>query len=255
MFGALQQNAAPQNPNNDLIVANGPTDGISCVKFSPVSNLLVAGSWDNQIRCWDVQASGATMPKAAQTYAAPILTCAWSSDGMRVFSGGCDKQVKCWDLATNQATQVGVHDAPVRHMFWLPEMNCVVTGSWDKTIKYWDCRSATPACSVQMPERVYCMDATVRAAPHVPRQARHARSRALRSACAHPVRCARAAPALDSGDRRPQDHHLQPRQAAGPLPRAVRLAAQVPEPLHRKLHRQGGLLPRLGRGARGGAAR
>lgn len=163
MFSAIQTVAPPQNPNNDLIVANGPTDGISCVKFSPISNLLVAGSWDNQIRCWDVQATGQTVPKAAQTYDAPILTCAWSSDGMRVFSGGCDKQVKCWDLATNQAIQVGVHDAPVRHMFWLQEMNCVVTGSWDKTIKYWDCRSPTPLCSVQLPERVYCMDATVRA--------------------------------------------------------------------------------------------
>jgi len=164
MFGGMQAVAQP-NPNGDILVANGPTDGISCVKFSPVANNLVAGSWDNQIRFWEVQATGATVPKAAQTYDAPILSCAWSHDGMRVFTGGCDKQAKCWDLASNQVIQVGAHDAPVRYVFWLHEMtpNCVVTGSWDKTLKYWDCRAPAPVLTVPLTERVYCMDATVRA--------------------------------------------------------------------------------------------
>ncbi|KAG8470716.1 hypothetical protein KFE25_009137 [Diacronema lutheri] len=161
MFGGMQAVAQP-NPNGDILVANGPTDGISCVKFSPVANNLVAGSWDNQIRFWEVQATGATVPKAAQTYDAPILSCAWSHDGMRVFTGGCDKQAKCWDLASNQVIQVGAHDAPVRYVFWLHEMtpNCVVTGSWDKTLKYWDCRAPAPVLTVPLTERVYCMDAT-----------------------------------------------------------------------------------------------
>mmetsp|Transcript_10443 Transcript_10443/g.28436 ORF Transcript_10443/g.28436 Transcript_10443/m.28436 type:complete len:343 (-) Transcript_10443:215-1243(-) len=157
MFGSQATN--PANPNNDMVVPNGPTDGISCLKWSPTSNLLVAGSWDNQIRCWDVQMSGQVLPKAAQHHDAPILACAWSQDGARVFSAGCDKQAKCWDLASNQMMQVGAHDAPIRHMFWLQEMNCLVTGSWDKTIKYWDCRAPTPQCTVQLSERVYCMDA------------------------------------------------------------------------------------------------
>ncbi|KAJ1628570.1 rae1-like protein [Pavlovales sp. CCMP2436] len=167
MFGGMQaaapanpNAAAPANPNGDLLVQNGPTDGISCVKWSPVANLLIAGSWDNQIRCWDVQATGATVPKAAQQFDAPILTCAWSNDGTRVFAGGCDKQAKCWDLGSNQVIQVGAHAEPVRYMFWLQEINCLVTGSWDKTIKYWDLRAPTPQCTVTLSERVYCMDAT-----------------------------------------------------------------------------------------------
>lgn len=163
MFAAMAPAVNPAaNPNNDLLVQNGPMDGISCLRWSPVTNLLAAGSWDNQIRCWDVQASGATVPKAAQQCDGPILSCAWSNDGMRIFTGGCDKQARCWDLATNQMIQVGAHDAPVRQLFWLQEMSCLVTGSWDKTLKFWDCRAPTPQCTVQLAERVYCMDATVR---------------------------------------------------------------------------------------------
>jgi len=179
MFGSVAQ-VNPANPNNDIIVPNGPTDGISCLRWSPVSNLLVAGSWDNQIRCYDVQMSGTVVPKAAQAHDAPILACAWSQDGSRVFSGGCDKQAKCWDLASNQMVQVGMHDAPVRHMYWLQEMNCLVTGSWDKTLKYWDCRSPQPACTVQLSERVYCMDATVGEHHHDPRRSEPEASPAAR---------------------------------------------------------------------------
>ena len=53
----MNAGAGSHNPNNDVEVQNAATDGISCVAWSPNSNLLVAGSWDNQVRCWDVQAA------------------------------------------------------------------------------------------------------------------------------------------------------------------------------------------------------
>ena len=39
----------PNNPNKDFIVTPSPSDGISQVAFSPVSNMLIASSWDNQV--------------------------------------------------------------------------------------------------------------------------------------------------------------------------------------------------------------
>jgi mRNA export factor len=63
-----------------------------------------------------------------------------------------------WNLATNQQQQVAQHAAPVRHAFFIRQMNMIVTGSWDKTVKYWDLRSPNPAHTQQMPERVYAMD-------------------------------------------------------------------------------------------------
>ena len=126
------------------------------------------------------------MPKAATSHDGPVLCSAWNHDGSAVFTGGCDKQAKRWDLATNQATQaprlppaaaphpvpcsecppwaraertmqVAAHDAPVRHLAWVPELNMLVTGSWDKTLKYWDLRSQGPALQYQLPERLYAM--------------------------------------------------------------------------------------------------
>ena len=33
-----------------------------------------------------------------------------------------------------------------------------VTGSWDKTLKYWDFRTPNPAATVNLPDRISCMD-------------------------------------------------------------------------------------------------
>lgn len=64
-----------------------------------------------------------------------------------------------WNLATNQQQQVAAHDAPIKELAYVSEMNCLVTGSWDKTVKYWDLRQSngTPVHTQQLPERVYAM--------------------------------------------------------------------------------------------------
>lgn len=72
--------------------------------------------------------------------------------------GGCDNGVKMWNLATNQQQQVAQHAAPVRHAFFIRQMNLLATGGWDKTVKYWDLRQANPVHSQPMPERVFAMD-------------------------------------------------------------------------------------------------
>jgi mRNA export factor len=38
-------------------------------------------------------------------------------------------------LSGGQPVQVGMHDAPIKDIAWVLEMNPLVTGSWDKTIK------------------------------------------------------------------------------------------------------------------------
>jgi len=156
-FGAPATAPTP-NPNNDAEIPNAATDGISCLTWSPVANYLAAGSWDNQLRVWEVQSNGSAVPKTAVGHDAPILSAAWSSDGARMFTGSCDKTAKVWDLATSQAVQVAAHAEPVKNVFWVQEMNCVATTSWDKTVKYWDGKSAQPAATLTLPERAYAAD-------------------------------------------------------------------------------------------------
>ncbi|XP_072045285.1 LOW QUALITY PROTEIN: mRNA export factor-like [Amphiura filiformis] len=151
------------NPMRDVEVTSPPDDSISSLEFSPSSipaTFLIGGSWDNNVRCWEVQPSGQTVPKAQQTHTGPVLDVAWHDDGTKVFTASCDKTAKMWDLNSNQAIQIAQHDAPIKSIHWIKAANysCCMTGSWDKTLKFWDTRSPNPMMTIQLPERCYCAD-------------------------------------------------------------------------------------------------
>ncbi|XP_022725624.1 protein RAE1-like isoform X4 [Durio zibethinus] len=149
------------NPNKSFEVLEPPNDSVSSLSFSPKANFLVATSWDNQVRCWEIIRNGvnvASMPKASIMHDQPVLCSTWKDDGMTVFSGGCDKQVKMWPLMSGgQLMTVAMHDAPIKEMAWIPEMSLLVTGSWDKTLKYWDTRQSNPVHVHQLPDRCYAL--------------------------------------------------------------------------------------------------
>jgi WD40 repeat protein len=77
----------PHNPNKDIEITSPPSDSISSLTWSPAANLLVASSWDNQVRCWEVAQNGQSAPKAVTAHDQPVLCTAWSPDGTTVFSG------------------------------------------------------------------------------------------------------------------------------------------------------------------------
>ena len=149
--------ADPPLPSPSPQVSQPPTDGVSSLSWSPRANLLVATSWDNQVRCWDVQQNGQAIPKASQTHQAPVLCSAWHGDGSKIFSAGCDNQVKMWDLQSNQQQQVAAHDASIRRMAYISELNMLVTGGWDRTLRYWDLRSPNAVHVHQLPEKCYAL--------------------------------------------------------------------------------------------------
>lgn len=162
LFGSTPA-ATNYNPMKDIDVPSPPDDSVSALSFSPgtlPANYLAAASWDNNVRCWEVQQNGTVIPKAQQSHAGPVLDVAWSDDGSKIFTASCDKTAKMWDLASNQFVQVAQHDAPVKTCHWIkaPNYSCLMTGSWDKTLKFWDTRAAAPIMTMQLPERVYCAD-------------------------------------------------------------------------------------------------
>jgi len=154
MFGS----SGYQNPNKDIPVENSPSETVSSLSWSPTSNLLAAGSWDNKVYLWEVQSNGRTVAKALTKHEAPVLCTDFHHEGTKVFSSSCDKTVKLWNFGSNQTVQVAAHDKPIKQVHWIPSMNVLLTGSWDKTLKYWDLRQQRPVASVNLPERVYCMD-------------------------------------------------------------------------------------------------
>ncbi|XP_024960422.1 protein RAE1-like [Cynara cardunculus var. scolymus] len=153
--------ASNTNPNKSTEVVSSPTDAVSSLCFSPKANYLVATSWDNQVRCWEVTKNGTSVSTVAKTSMAhehPVLCSAWKDDGSTVFSGGCDKQVKMWPLLSGgQPVTVAMHDSPVTQVAWISEMNLLVSGSWDKTLRYWDLRQSNPVHTQQLPDRCYAL--------------------------------------------------------------------------------------------------
>ncbi|CAM9803565.1 unnamed protein product, partial [Discosporangium mesarthrocarpum] len=147
---------------SDIALPNSPGDGVSDLTFSPTGSLVVASSWDNGVRCWEIQRGYqlTATPKAQINHDAPVLCTDFSADGTIVFSGGVSKQVNMWNLGQGgtQGQQVGVHDQAVRSIKFIPELNLVASGSWDRTVKFWDMRQSNPAATIQLSERCYCMD-------------------------------------------------------------------------------------------------
>ncbi|KAM5538505.1 hypothetical protein V8D89_007838 [Ganoderma adspersum] len=153
----LGPNAAVEK---DIEVADPPTDSISSVAFSPTADYLAVGSWDNNVRIYEVGANGQTQGKAMYPHQGPVLSVCWNKDGSKILSGGADNAGRLFDVTTGQSSQVAQHDAPIRVVRWIesPQGGVLATGSWDKTIKYWDLRTPNPVSTVQLPERCYTMD-------------------------------------------------------------------------------------------------
>lgn len=140
LSSATSTSTASALGQKDLEIVQPPDDSISCMKFSPPSvpqTYLIASSWANDVRCWEIQPSGQSVAKAMQKHDAPILSCCWSEDGSKVFTASADKTAKMWDLQANSFVQIAAHDQPIRtiHYIQRPSYSCVMTASWDRTGK------------------------------------------------------------------------------------------------------------------------
>jgi mRNA export factor len=163
---SLFGNAASGSTTNaatdkDIEVSDPPTDSISSLAWSSQADYLAAGSWDNNVRIYEVGANGQSQGKAMYAHQAPVLSVFWNKEGNKVISGGADNAARMVDLQANpnQAQQVAQHDAPIKCVKWIDTQGGIlVTGSWDKTVKYWDLRTPNPIATVTLPERCYTLD-------------------------------------------------------------------------------------------------
>ncbi|KAG9010988.1 hypothetical protein FRB94_009034 [Tulasnella sp. JGI-2019a] len=156
-FFGTQQSATPA----DIELVDPPPDSISSISFSPTADFLAVGSWDNNVRIYEIDAAGRSQGKAMYSHEGPVLDVCWSKDGTKIFSGGADKAARMYDLQTGASQQVGAHDAPIKCVRWIETGGGIlITGSWDKTVKYWNTStvSPNPMGTLQLPERVYAMD-------------------------------------------------------------------------------------------------
>ncbi|CAE6394235.1 unnamed protein product [Rhizoctonia solani] len=159
----------------DTELVDPPNDSISCMSFSPTADYLAVGSWNHEVRLYEIGPQGQSQGKAMFKHDGPVLSVCWNKEGNKVFSGGMDKTARMFDVQTGQTTQVAAHDDAIKSVRWVDAQGGILaTGSWDKTIKvfnlfvlvwrvltrleYWDLRQSTPVAKVDLPERCYTMD-------------------------------------------------------------------------------------------------
>ena len=110
----LGTGAGNYNANKDIEVTSPPTDSISSLSFSPVANYLVSTSWDNQVRCYEIQANGQSAGKAAISHEQAPLCSAWSADGSTVFTGASHQRtisLLCSPPLLHHAGWDAIHDS------------------------------------------------------------------------------------------------------------------------------------------------
>jgi len=107
------------------------------VAFSPDSNRIISGSWDNTIKVWDAETGDELM--TLRGHKECVKSVAFGPDGKRIVSGSYDKTVKIWDAATGtELRTLRGHGQWINVVAFSPGGKRIVSGSADNTIKVWD---------------------------------------------------------------------------------------------------------------------
>ncbi|MEQ2300551.1 WD repeat, SAM and U-box domain-containing protein 1 [Ameca splendens] len=137
--------------NHLLAEKNAHDLGVSCCSFAPsilsggqvVQFRLASCGQDCHLKIWAISkfASGGFKMILLHTLAghtAPVLCCAYSSDGQLLVSGSVDKSVKVYD-ANNAVLlyTLNQHERYVTACSFSPTSPLIATGSMDKTVNVW----------------------------------------------------------------------------------------------------------------------
>ncbi len=88
------------NPKPELVLQTGHTDRVTAIAFSPSGQSLASGSWDGNVKIWEVE-TGYNL-RTLTGHTGEIHAVAFSPDGRFIASGGIDERVKLWDVITGQ---------------------------------------------------------------------------------------------------------------------------------------------------------
>jgi len=140
-------------------VMSPPSDTVSDMTYGLLQNqfFLTAGSWDGTVSVWSIDDRGNANAEFRFEHQAPVLSVT-QMDGV-VYSAGCDQIIRGWDLTSQQAAELGAHDAPIQVIRAIEEISSLATVSWDATFRLTDIRNPAQPQVVQLPEKPVAMDA------------------------------------------------------------------------------------------------
>ena len=123
-------------------VFEGHTSFVFCVACSPLSTLLVSGSYDETIRLWDLQRG--TCHRTIAAHAEAVTGVDFSRDGAIIASCSHDGLIRLWSTSEGHCLRTLQHDdkAPVTFVQFSPSSLQLLTMSLDNAIRLWDLPNA-----------------------------------------------------------------------------------------------------------------
>ncbi|NEO88478.1 MAG: protein kinase, partial [Spirulina sp. SIO3F2] len=133
------------NQQQPIAKLEGHRSIVTAIAFAPHTEMLISGSWDYTLRCW--QDEQEIHRYDAHTGWVTSLVC--SPDGQTVASGSTDRSVRLWDVASGTVQQIltgpqeGIYSLTMH-----PEGNLLAAGTADATIYLWSIPGDTPPRSL-----------------------------------------------------------------------------------------------------------
>ncbi|ODN96411.1 chromatin binding protein [Cryptococcus wingfieldii CBS 7118] len=124
---------------------------ILSVAFSPKSNLLATGSFDESVIIWDVSRGLALRQLPA--HADAVWCVAWDPEGGMVLTGSADGLIRLWDASTGQCLKTLDNDtnSPVSHAAFAPSASYLYAATLSSTLRIYNIHTGKVIKSFRAP--------------------------------------------------------------------------------------------------------
>ena len=128
---------------------------VSCLSFNPDGSELASGSWDKEVRIWDLS-NLETRRILKGAHKKPLTSLSWHKPtGKLLCVGSADCTASLWN--TQSGSHLGTlqgHNGWVLGVSFTASNTTLATGSWDNTIKIWDSETQTLTSNLNGHEKV-----------------------------------------------------------------------------------------------------
>ncbi|KAJ4960392.1 hypothetical protein NE237_020302 [Protea cynaroides] len=129
----------------------GHSHFVQDVVLSSDGQFALSGSWDGELRLWDLNTGATTRRFVGHTK--DVLSVAFSIDNRQIVSASRDRTIKLWNTLGECKYTIQDNDS---HTNWVSCVRfspntfqpTIVSGSWDRTVKVWNLTNCKLRCTL-----------------------------------------------------------------------------------------------------------